>query len=203
MDELKPTNTDDTKAAETSTPVPGTMPPPPLLPPATAQVSPVAVSAPENPQNNPLVREASVAAAISANGARWFFWIVGLSMINTIINAFNGKMSFVIGLGTTQFCDAFVREPGAMRIIGIMIIAVVIAIYLTLGFFATQRHTWAFIVGMIFYLLDALIYLLVSDYLSIAFHGYVLYCLFTGYKANVQFTKLNNQLLASGIRLKF
>ena len=49
-------------------------------------------------------------------GANWFFWIAGLSVINSLIITFGGEMSFVIGLGITQFIDGIsiaLKENGS------------------------------------------------------------------------------------------
>ncbi len=43
---------------------------------------------------------------------------------------------------------------------------------------------------------------MVPDYLSIGFHAYALYRIFVGFKACIQFNKLNEQLKTAGINLK-
>ncbi|MCK4829211.1 hypothetical protein KA005_76515, partial [bacterium] len=39
------------------------------------------------------------------SGANWFFWIAGLSLVNTIVFLFDGSIYFVVGLGITQIVD--------------------------------------------------------------------------------------------------
>jgi hypothetical protein len=51
------------------------------------------------------------------------------------------------------------------------------------GVFANKLHTWAFLVGMILYALDGLIFLLVGDWLSVGFHVFALFCIFGGFSA--------------------
>ena len=36
------------------------------------------------------------------SGANWFFWIAGLSLVNSLIILFSGEWSFIVGLGATQ-----------------------------------------------------------------------------------------------------
>ena len=52
-----------------------------------------------------------------ASGANWFYWIAGLSVINSVIILAGGGWGFVVGLGITQFIDAIatvvVAETGA------------------------------------------------------------------------------------------
>ena len=39
------------------------------------------------------------------SGANWFYWIAGLSVVNSLIFAFGGHTSFIAGLGLTQLID--------------------------------------------------------------------------------------------------
>ena len=43
------------------------------------------------------------------NGANWFYWIAGLSLVNSAIFAFGGHVSFIAGLAYTQIIDAVER----------------------------------------------------------------------------------------------
>lgn len=201
MDDLKPVNlskSDDTESVPVSTDETSQI--------QHADAEPTE-STPEptedtSPQNNPLIQEATIAAAYSDNGARWFYWIAGLSLVNTLISYFKGNLTFVIGLGATKFGDELLDDPGGLQILGWVIIAIITGVYLLMGYLSLQKKNWAFIVGMILYFIDALIFLLFPDYLSIGFHAYALYRIFVGFKACIQFNKLNEQLKAAGINLK-
>jgi len=118
-------------------------------------------------------------------GADWFFWIAGLSLINTIIVMAGGNLNFVIGLGITQMIDGIAGNFGSIA----KFIALAFDIFVTLAFvgfglLARKRYNWAFILGMVFYAIDGLLFFLVFDLLAIGFHIFVLYCLFTGLRAN-------------------
>ena len=39
------------------------------------------------------------------NGANWFFWIAGLSLINSVLHLAGVSISFLIGLGLTELID--------------------------------------------------------------------------------------------------
>jgi hypothetical protein len=41
-------------------------------------------------------------------GTSWFFWIAGLSILNSIIFFSGSSITFVVGLGATRFIDGFV-----------------------------------------------------------------------------------------------
>jgi hypothetical protein len=125
------------------------------------------------------------------SGASWFFWIAGLSIVNSTITLFQGQWSFLIGLGITQVIDAIMKEMGgAAPMIGFVIGVVIAGVFALFGFFASQRRSWAFYVGMTLYALDGLLFLLAQDWLSIGFHVFALYCVYGGLAAHKQLSEL-------------
>lgn len=124
------------------------------------------------------------------SGAQWFFWIVGLSLINTIIILVGGDWSFLIGLGVTQLAAVAAYYWDVSFILPIVVFIIVGGIFITLGYFALKRHTWAFVVGMVLYLLDGIIFIyFFEDWLSTAFHVLVLVFLGLGLRANLKYKK--------------
>ena len=122
------------------------------------------------------------------SGADWFFWIAGLSLINSIILLAGSEWGFIVGLGVTRIVDSIglviAEEVGiAGKIIAFIFDVIVAGIFVLFGVFARRRHKWAFITGMILYALDGLIFLLVMDILSIGFHIFALFCIYGGFKA--------------------
>lgn len=111
------------------------------------------------------------------SGASWFWWIAGLSLVNTIMIHSGSDTGFIIGLGFTLLVDAMFRE---YQLVAFIIDALAIGTILGLGFFARKGHVWAFVVGIVFYTLDAGIYLLGQDWMAVAFHGLALFYLFRG-----------------------
>jgi hypothetical protein len=137
----------------------------------------------------------------SQSGARWFFWIAALSMINSIVILANGHWNFLAGLGITQFISGLAvglsEQLGtAATVIAVALDLMVALIFVSLGLFAQKRHTWAFILGMVIYGLDGLIFLLVQDWLAIAFHAFVLYGIYRGLSANLKLSSLEAEGLA-------
>jgi hypothetical protein len=140
------------------------------------------------------------------DGSSWFFWIAGLSVVNSIIVLAGSDWSFVVGLGITQFVDGFAlviaEQLGKQGFSIVSCVAFVIDImiagsFVVWGVLARRRYEWAYIVGMVLYALDGLIFLLVQDWLSIAFHCLALFYLFNGFKACGQLGKLDT--LAAGV----
>jgi hypothetical protein len=121
-----------------------------------------------------------------------FFWIAGLSLVNSIVPLVGGHWSFFIGLGITQFIDGVsiaiaqdLEGNGAtiVRAIAFVIDLGIAGIFALFGLFARKRYKWAFVIGMVLYALDGLIFLMVPDLLSIGFHLFILYGLYLGLKS--------------------
>jgi hypothetical protein len=119
------------------------------------------------------------------SGARWFFWIAGLSLVNTLMSRSEKGYAFLIGLGVTQVIDYMGVQMGNPNI-ALVVNVVVSGVFALLGYFAWQRQSWSFIVGMIFYALDALVFLPGANWLGLGFHAFVLFWMFRGLKANMQ-----------------
>jgi len=136
----------------------------------------------------------------SMSGARWFYWIAGLSLINSIIHFTKGNMSFVIGLGTTQFTDVYFSNHNEAPI-GLAIALLISGLYTAFGYFALKRQTWAFVTGTVFYLLDGLIFVALifqsSDFLfPLLFHAWVLYGIIRGLICLIRFQQVEASLQA-------
>jgi len=111
-----------------------------------------------------------------------FYWIAGFSLFNTFA-AKSGGIVFVIGLGITQLIDAVAVQMGLTSAIASVINVLIAGLFALLGVFASKRHGWSFMIGMILYALDGLIFLRFSMWFGLAFHAYFLYRLFIGWKA--------------------
>jgi hypothetical protein len=130
-------------------------------------------------------------------GANNFYWIAGLSVVNSLISTFGGGVTFVIGLGLTQVVDALAfvfaeqMPEGALifRGIGLVLSILISAIFAFFGLFAGKMQRWAFITGMALYGLDALILLYFQDWIGFFFHLYFLWGLWNGLQALNQLQK--------------
>ncbi len=128
---------------------------------------------------NPFTQATSINRALVAQsepevmrGANWFWWIAGLSVVNSIMIHSGSDRSFVIGLGFTLMADAIFKD---YLLIALAIDVVALGIIAGFGFFARKGHLWAFVIGIVLYTLDAGIYLVLQDWMSVAFHGLALF----------------------------
>jgi hypothetical protein len=65
-----------------------------------------------------------------------------------------------------------------------------VGLFVVFGYLSKKGYHWAFVIGMVIYLLDGLLLLLVSDYLGAAFHAYVLFRLYQGLAASRKLSEL-------------
>jgi hypothetical protein len=128
-----------------------------------------------------------VTAARARAGAKWFYCIAGLSMINSLAVMSGASFHFVVGLGATLFVDVMARKVGSMgSVLDIVINGFGSGAFVLFGHFAVKAQKWAFLVGMGLYALDGLLLLGVKDYLGVGFHAYVLFAIYRGLQAAEQ-----------------
>jgi hypothetical protein len=125
-------------------------------------------------------------------GGNWFVFIAVFSMINTVIFALGGSLTFVVGLGITQIIDAIVygvaREASkdwslVIHIIGFGLDLALAWIFIGIGALVKKKHRWVLILGMAVYAFDALILLLFQAWLAVAFHAFVLFIIWGGFRS--------------------
>lgn len=125
------------------------------------------------------------------NGINWFFWIAALSLVNTGAYLLGTTWSFVIGLGITQVVDGIMAGLvhefgpgwGALRIAGLVVDLLIAGAFVLIGYFGRKGLSWAVIVGMVLYALDAVLLLLFGDFFAAIFHGWALFSIWTGLQA--------------------
>lgn len=157
---------------------------------------------PDRPDQPFLLGEVAAYRAQMQSGARWFYWIAGLSLINSIVALTNSNFGFLAGLGITQFISGLALGMSesfgtAVTAIALILDVTVAAFFVFLGFFAYKGHTWAFVIGFVIYALDGLIFLGFGIWLSLAFHVFVLYCLYRGFAANRKLKQVEAEMAAA------
>lgn len=118
------------------------------------------------------------------NHGSWYFWIAGLTLVNTVTILSGSNGAFLLGLSITQVFDGFAASAGGGgKMVALFLDAMAIGMFVLFGVFALRRHNWAFIVGIILYGLDAVLTLLFQSWLSLAFHAWALFSLVAGMRA--------------------
>lgn len=123
------------------------------------------------------------------NGANWFFWIAGLSLVNSVLFLTNIEWGFFFGLGITQIIDVIATEilsdgNHLARIVAFAFDVIAASIFVLFGFLARKQRRWAFVVGMILYGLDGMLFMLAKDFLGLGVHFVALLGIFNGCKAS-------------------
>jgi hypothetical protein len=155
------------------------------------------LSTPPNQQQlNWMMKNADLQRRLKT-GASNFYWIAGLSVINTLVSIFGGRITFVVGLGITQFVDGVAHGAAnfsptnaiLFKGIGFIISLVISSVFVFFGIFAAKGHKWAFITGLVLYCLDAILMLVFKDFLGFGFHLFFLWLLYGGLRALNQIEK--------------
>lgn len=126
------------------------------------------------------------AAAKAKSGANWFYWIAGLSVINSAAFVFGANFHFLAGLGLTEIADAVISAsieqgaPSLIRVFSIIFDLIVVIGFALAGYYANKLFTFAFVAGIVVYVFDALIVLLLGDYFMAGFHAFALFFIIRG-----------------------
>jgi GYF domain 2 len=156
------------------------------FPPAMSAPAPTTMTAIPQPMaasGGMAASNPSVAAQV-AGRASWFYWIAGLSLINSVISLVGGSWHFLFGLGITEIFDAVIgKGDGGAKAMAFVFDLLAAGVLVLLGVFSTKGHLWAFIVGISLLFVDAVIVLIFQQWLSVALHAYVLFRLFQGMMA--------------------
>lgn len=122
-------------------------------------------------------------------GANWFYWKAVLTVLNGFIMLFGASWAFFLGATITQVfhgvADELSIENGTSSVTSahgiVFVIALVCAGILSmLGHYAGKAKKWAFIVGLIIYAFDGVIYLLTGSIFGIIIHGIAIYMIIKG-----------------------
>ncbi len=122
------------------------------------------------------------------SGANWFFWIAGLSLVNSVVLLSGNDTHFVIGLGITLMADVIAKvaaenNPNVATLLTAaafgfdLVVALVMVLF---GWLAQKRYQAMFALGMFLYLLDGLLYVWFQDWMSVGFHAFALFCMWSG-----------------------
>ncbi len=127
-------------------------------------------------------------------GVSWFYWIAGLSIVNSLIVVLGLNWNFLIGLGWTQVIDAIALligdaiNPGQdlfiLKLFALGIDIVIAASFVLIGYLAfKKRNRPIYLIGIGLYVLDAILFLVFGGWANLIFHLIALWGLFSGFRA--------------------
>jgi hypothetical protein len=141
--------------------------------------------------------------------ASWFYWVVGLSAVNSIVVMTGAEWAFSLGLGITQVVDGVAlsfQEVSDARVSGLapgqvvawLVDLLILGFFVFLGIMLTKRRAaWALWVGVVLYALDTLFFLIGPQVVPLIFHAFVIYKLTRGFGILKEFRQTN--LPATGV----
>lgn len=121
-----------------------------------------------------------------SGGANWFYWIAGLSLVNSAVFLAGGDWSFFAGLAITQVADALVvgidgnTDLTIVKAVALIFDLMIAGVFALFGIFANRGQYWAFIAGIVIYLFDGLLMLWFGVWFSAAFHVFALIMIIRG-----------------------
>lgn len=118
-----------------------------------------------------------------ARGRREFFWIAGLSLINSLLAQFGANVRFPVGLGLSQVTDAvlihgFGEGNGVAKAAALVLALFFSGLVLLFGWLTGRGNKVLFILGIVLYILDGLLCLAFQDWFSVGFHAWISFRLF-------------------------
>lgn len=141
-----------------------------------------------DPTPQPAVTPPSPLKIRAAIGARWFYWIAALSAINSAIALSGEHLVMVVGLGATRLLTELGGQwLGSFAWLTLPLTFAIAAIFALIGLIASRGVNAAYLVGLVLYGLDTLIFVLVPKevlWLPVLFHLYVSYRIIEGFRAN-------------------
>ena len=127
-----------------------------------------------------------------AKAASWFFWIAGLSVINSLLFYMGANMNFILGLGMTQLVDGLAAGlSNGANFIALIPDLMIAGFFFYIGYRSKKIDKWAFVTGIILYTLDALIYLFFSEWFAFGFHVFALVMIIRGFIKVFEYNKIN------------
>ncbi len=117
-----------------------------------------------------------------ALGKREFFWIAGLSFVNSLLAQFGANVRFPVGLGLSQVTDAVLLHgfegAGVAKAAALVLALFISGVVLLFGWLTGRGNRVVIILGIVLYLLDGLLCLAFKDWFSAGFHAWITFRLF-------------------------
>lgn len=138
------------------------------------------------------------------SGTNWFFWIAGLTLVNSFLAISGSDTSFGLGLGVTLLVDAVSQDivqkhanmAAGVRVFEFAVDIVTVGLTALWGILGRKGQNWAIMTGGVLVVLDTLLLVLIaftgggSLFISIAIHVWALFGIFGAFGAGRQLTAI-------------
>lgn len=127
--------------------------------------------------------------AHAKRGAHWFYWIAGLSVVNSAAYLLSANFHFLAGLGITEVVDGIAEvfimngSSNAVRVVATGFDLIVVIGFALAGYYSARLVGSVFVIGIVLYFFDGLLALAFGDVFMALFHAFALYQLIRGYLA--------------------
>ena len=148
----------------------------------TAPARVLTVAANNNSRREVSAPPPAIPASVRA-GAQWFFWIVSLIGMDSVLTGFGSHLHRFTGLGITDLLSGLANHSGSDAALHLVVNGWMAIGFLFLGYCALEGRKWAFVLGMAAYAVDATMLAAAGDYLSVAFHAIIFAAIFRGFAA--------------------
>jgi hypothetical protein len=123
-------------------------------------------------------------------GANWFFWLAALSILNSLIVYYVGFGNLPFAFGITEWTDgtagSFTNQlwqnpPTTAALVINILIAIAFAGF---GYLARRGNDAAWVIGVLLYVIDAMLSIGMRDFWGFSFHLVGFFFLFRGLMAS-------------------
>jgi hypothetical protein len=136
--------------------------------------------------SDPEAPESQIAQATSTirESATWFYWIGGLTLFNVILHFTGSDVHFAIASSATTVIHLWTNQlESGGGILAFGLDGLVLGTIALLTWLARYGVPQAFLAATVLYALDGLLALYLNHWLSLVFHGYVVWQFYRGYQA--------------------
>ena len=129
-------------------------------------------------------QELSELAPKIKSGASWFYWIAGLTAVNSGAALLGSDWRFILGIGLSEIFNLIGSALGSIGFaVALVLNVLLIGSFVLFGVQANKGKVWAFVLGMLIFGGDTLFFVLAQEWIGVAFHAFALFCIFVGFKA--------------------
>ena len=128
------------------------------------------------------------------NAIDWFYWIAGISLLNTLLLMTKSSIYLLFGLGISNLIVAtgmaFSQTSNSWvpQLISFILASLFSGFFILVGRKGMESRRWV-IVGLIIYALDLIPLILLDDVLSVGFHLFALLAIITQYYSAISLIK--------------